>query len=278
MPTKLPDYVWEQRENELLSYVRDHPDARKKDRKEYNSTVQKFFHNSFNEVKLVAGVPRSHIRRNGRRLSESEWKRRRTILLSYVKANSSIGYPDICITPFLLSAYRKFYRYKGGMDQLKSDAGVKDLTEAVNGKNKLRNYLKSSPTAPNHLIRSRYRDVLDTEYNGSVIKARLDTVLNAGMDVAYISMHGYSFIKDLTVREQLIELKRQAFLEWLRRNPETTEQQAEVFHQYASRRIYGRRINDAKRDAGVPIRDINEWRKEFAERRRKDMDIVFERH
>lgn len=260
MSAKLSDSVWEQRKRELLGYLSSHPDARKQDVKEYDSTVSRFFNKRFNEAKLAAGVNKSHVRGNIRLLNEDEWEGRRIGLLSFLRTHPSAGYYDILVDPPLFPAYRKFYRYNGGMHQLRIDAGIIKPNHEEERRDRFLKYLRSQPTVTlRGVIRAGYGGILKKWYERRLTDARLA----AGLDVSYVTMY------NMSGRSDLVEMKREAFLKWLRKNPETTGQQASALHPYAYYKIYKSRINDAKRDAGVPVRDINEWRKEFAEMQRR---------
>ena len=119
------------------------------------------------------------------------------------------------------------------------------------------NYLRSNPHVTHHDIRDAgYRGILETSYEGRITDAKLA----AGLDLFFIRMPSMGPQSQIN-RVNLMQRKREAFLKWLRINPDSTTRQARAFHPYALRQIYKFKIEDAQRDAGVPILDGDERRR-----------------
>ncbi|MCK4634279.1 MAG: hypothetical protein KAT37_00215 [Candidatus Aenigmarchaeota archaeon] len=268
--TKYSKEEWKRLEEDLHQYLIDSPNAGIEDIKEegHDRALYKFYGNNLTKAKKAVGVSEKYIRQ--KKYSKEEWKEKKKNLHQYFIETPNATGEDVKEAGHGGTLY-KFY--DGRINEAKRDAGVskehirhreylKEEEWKILEKD-LHQYFIDNPRATKEDIKEAGHDrTLDKFYNYNITKAKKD----AGVPDEYIRRAKYS-------KKELKRMQKGLY-QYLIDNPEATINDIEKAGHYpALDKFYGTKINEAKKDAGLPEKYIRfrKYSKEEEKRRKEDL-------
>jgi hypothetical protein len=182
--------------------------------------------------------------------TDKEKQGKKVVFLDYIRNNPEAKTKDIIKNGYF---YILHYFYKGKISAAKKDSGINKkyiqkydyinkTEEQKNNEGKsLLKYLKKYPYLTKTTIIRKHKQTLYRLYRGRINDAKKD----AGVDERYLRQR-----KDRTEMQKNKE--RKALLKYLKENPCASKRDVEKDgYKYVLDNVYNRRINDAKREAGI---------------------------
>ncbi len=231
------------------------------------------------DSRIVSDIPE-----RGRRLPEGEWRRRKQSLLTYLREHPYTVTSDL--TRQMTNTLRELF--DGRINDAREAAGLKPKKELQ--KERLLEYLRKNPKVLKKDLPGPLKNTVRMQYHGRITDARKAAGLKSPGEIVreelleYLREHPLASKLDLPVKHYRAlyrvfkgrigkarkaaglgpkgEIQRERLLNYLRDHPEATPSELKE-NGYRSTLIYrfGGRINDARREAGVPVPDRGSYHK-----------------